>query len=60
MLTGRQVGFRKPASLCIGMAVGTLVGGFLFNILRTDSGLADISITLHDLFAAFMGLTGHT
>ena len=54
MVTGKQQGFRKLARLGIDIA-GALIGYFLFKILRIDSGLADISISLHDLGASFVG-----
>ena len=54
VVTGKKKGFGKLANLGIGMA-GALIGGFLFNILKIDLGLANISISLHDLVAAFVG-----
>lgn len=54
VVTGKKKGFGKLANLGIGMA-GALIGGFLFNILKIDLGLANISISLQDLVAAFVG-----
>ena len=54
VVKGKKEGFGKLANLGIGMA-GALIGGFLFNILKIDLGLANISISLHDLVAAFVG-----
>ncbi|MHC5103145.1 MAG: GlsB/YeaQ/YmgE family stress response membrane protein, partial [Planctomycetota bacterium] len=35
--------------------VGALIGGFLFDVLRIDFGLANITISLQDIVAAFVG-----
>ena len=47
-------GFGRYANLGVGL-VGALIGGFLFDLLRIDFGLANISISLQDVVAAFMG-----
>ena len=58
-LTGLAVkrnkkGFGWYINLGIGMA-GALIGGFLFEILKIDLGLANISVSLQDVVAAFVG-----
>lgn len=47
-------GFGRYANLGIGLA-GALIGGFLFDVLRIDLGLANISISMQDVVAAFVG-----
>jgi len=47
-------GFGLSANLGIGL-VGALVGGFLFRLLRLDLGLGNISVSLEDIVAAFVG-----
>lgn len=47
-------GFGRFANLGIGLA-GAVVGGFLFWLLGIDLGLGDISVSLEDIVAAFVG-----
>lgn len=47
-------GFGWLINVGIGM-VGALIGGFLFDVLRIDFGLANITISLQDIVAAFVG-----
>ena len=47
-------GFGWLINAGIGM-VGALIGGFLFDVLRIDFGLANITISLQDVVAAFVG-----
>lgn len=47
-------GFGPFTNLGIGL-VGALVGGFLFWLLGIDLGLGDISVSLEDVVAAFVG-----
>jgi uncharacterized membrane protein YeaQ/YmgE (transglycosylase-associated protein family) len=58
-LTGLAVkrskkGFGWYINLGIGMA-GALIGGFLFDLLNIDLGLANISVSVQDIVAAFVG-----
>lgn len=50
----RREGFGRFANLGIGLA-GALIGGVLFDLLGIDLGLASISVSLQDVFAAFIG-----
>ncbi len=50
----RKEGFGRWGNLGVGL-VGALIGGFLFDVLDIDLGLADISISLGDVVAAFVG-----
>lgn len=62
VVTRKKEGFGKYSNLGIGMA-GALIGGFLFDVLKIDLGLANISISLQDPVAAFVGspsVPGHT
>ena len=54
VVTRKKEGFGKLANLGTGM-VGALLGGFLFQVLKIDLGLANISISLQDLVSAFVG-----
>ena len=55
MLVKRQRGgFGRLGNLGVGL-VGALIGGLLFNLLRIDLGLAEVSISLEDLVAALVG-----
>ena len=54
VVTKRKEGFGREANLGIGLA-GALIGGFLFDVLRLDLGLANISVSLQDVVAAFVG-----
>jgi uncharacterized membrane protein YeaQ/YmgE (transglycosylase-associated protein family) len=47
-------GFGPFTNLGIGL-VGAVVGGFLFRLLGIDLGLGDISVSLEDIVAAFVG-----
>ncbi len=47
-------GFGPFTNLGIGL-VGAVVGGFLFWLLGIDLGLGDISVSLEDVVAAFVG-----
>lgn len=51
VVTRKKEGFGKFANLGIGLA-GALIGGFLFDILKIDLGLANISVSLQDLLSA--------
>lgn len=50
----RKEGFGRYANLGIGLA-GALIGGSLFDLLRIDLGLANISVSVQDIVAAFVG-----
>ena len=50
----KKEGFGRYMNLGIGMA-GALIGGFLFEMLNIDLGLANISVSLQDVVAAFVG-----
>lgn len=50
----KKEGFGWYVNLGIGLA-GALIGGFLFDILKIDLGLANISVSLQDIVAAFVG-----
>ena len=54
VVTRKKDGFGRFANLGVGLA-GALIGGFLFDILKIDLGLANISISLQDLVSAFVG-----
>ena len=54
VVTRTKEGFGRFANLGVGLA-GALIGGFLFDILKIDLGLANISISLQDLVSAFVG-----
>lgn len=47
-------GFGHFTNLGIGL-VGAVVGGFLFWLLGIDLGLGNISVSLEDIVAAFVG-----
>lgn len=47
-------GFGRFTNLGIGL-VGALIGGFLFDLMRIDLGLANIAVSLQDVVAAFVG-----
>jgi uncharacterized membrane protein YeaQ/YmgE (transglycosylase-associated protein family) len=47
-------GFGRFTNLGIGL-VGAVVGGFLFWLVGIDLGLGDISVSLEDIVAAFVG-----
>ena len=50
----KREGFGRLVNLGIGMA-GALIGGFLFDFLKIDLGMANISVSLQDIVAAFLG-----
>ena len=50
----RKEGFGKFTNLGVGLA-GALIGGFIFDLLRIDLGLANISISVEDIVSAFIG-----
>jgi uncharacterized membrane protein YeaQ/YmgE (transglycosylase-associated protein family) len=54
VVTRKKEGFGRWVNLGVGLA-GALIGGFLFDVLGVDLGLADISISLGDVVAAFVG-----
>jgi uncharacterized membrane protein YeaQ/YmgE (transglycosylase-associated protein family) len=47
-------GFGRRGNLIIGL-FGALIGGALFELLGIDLGLGDVSVSLEDLVAAFVG-----
>jgi uncharacterized membrane protein YeaQ/YmgE (transglycosylase-associated protein family) len=47
-------GFGRYVNLGIGL-IGALIGGFLFDLLRIDFGLANVAISLKDIVSAFVG-----
>lgn len=50
----KKGGFGRYGNLGIGL-VGALVGGFLFDLLSIDLGLENVTISLQDIVAAFVG-----
>ena len=50
----KKEGFGRQANLGIGLA-GALIGGFIFDLLGLDLGLANIAVSLQDVVAAFVG-----
>lgn len=50
----RKEGFGSWINLGLGLA-GAFIGGFLFDVLGIDLGLMDITISLGDVVAAFVG-----
>ena len=50
----KKGGFGRYGNLGIGL-VGALIGGFLFNLLRIDLGLQNVTISLQDIVSAFVG-----
>ncbi len=54
VVTKKKEGFGRGANLGIGLA-GALIGGFLFDLLGLDLGLSNISVSLRDVVAAFVG-----
>lgn len=54
VLKRKKEGYGRFANLGIGL-VGAIIGGFLFDILGIDLGKANITITLRDIVAAFVG-----
>ena len=49
----KREGFGRLVNLGIGMT-GALIGGFLFDFLKIDLGMANISVSLQDIVAAFV------
>ena len=54
VVTRKKEGFGRYANIGVGLA-GALIGGFLFDLLRIDLGLANITISVADIVAAFVG-----
>ena len=54
VVKGKKKGFGRITNLGIGLA-GAVIGGFLFDRLKVDFGLAGISISLQDVVSAFVG-----
>ncbi|MGW8265350.1 MAG: GlsB/YeaQ/YmgE family stress response membrane protein [Longimicrobiales bacterium] len=54
VITRKKKGFGRFSNLGVGLA-GALIGGLLFDLLKLDLGLADISISLQDIVSAFVG-----
>ena len=54
LVTRRREGYGGWTHLLIGM-VGAVVGGLLFGFLRIDFGLSQITVSMADLVAAFIG-----
>ena len=54
VVTRRKEGFGRYANLGIGL-IGALIGGFLFDILKIDLGLANVSVSVEDLVSALVG-----
>ena len=50
----KKEGFGRYVNLGIGL-VGALIGGFLFDLLRIDLGLQNVTISLQDIVSAFVG-----
>lgn len=50
----KKEGFGRSMNLGIGL-VGALIGGFIFDLLRIDLGLQNITISLQDIVSAFVG-----
>jgi uncharacterized membrane protein YeaQ/YmgE (transglycosylase-associated protein family) len=50
----KKEGFGRYVNLGIGL-VGALIGGFLFDLLRIDLGLQNVTISLQDIVSAFTG-----
>ncbi len=54
VVTRRRRGFGVLANIVIGM-VGAIIGGFLFELLNINLGLGQITLSVEDLVAAFVG-----
>jgi uncharacterized membrane protein YeaQ/YmgE (transglycosylase-associated protein family) len=54
VVTRTKEGFGRFVNLGIGL-VGALIGGFLFDLFSIDLGLANITISLADVLAGFIG-----
>ena len=55
VVTRKKEGFGRFANVGIGLA-GALIGGFLFDILRIDLGLANITVSLQCVVGALIFL----
>lgn len=47
-------GFGRRGNLAVGL-FGALIGGALFELFDVDLGLGNVSVSLEDLVAAFVG-----
>lgn len=55
LVKGSKRGFGPFGNIAVGL-IGAVIGGFLFSVLfDTDLGLGNITISLADLVAAFVG-----
>lgn len=54
ILTRTKRGYGKTGNLLVGLA-GAVIGGFIFNLLGIDLGLADIAVSVEDLVSALTG-----
>ncbi|HJN09631.1 MAG TPA: hypothetical protein QF564_13135 [Pirellulaceae bacterium] len=54
VVTRKKKGFGRYANLGIGLT-GAPIGGVLFDLLKVDLGLANVSISLQDIVSAFVG-----
>lgn len=54
VVTRKKEGFGRYANLGVGLA-GALIGGFIFDLLRIDLGLANFSVSFEDVLSAFVG-----
>ena len=50
----RKKGYGHFANLGLGL-IGAILGGVLFDALKIDFGLADITVGLQDIVSAFVG-----
>ena len=50
----RKKGYGHFANLGLGL-IGAILGGVLFDVLKIDFGLADITVGLQDIVSAFVG-----
>jgi uncharacterized membrane protein YeaQ/YmgE (transglycosylase-associated protein family) len=53
-VTRKKEGFGRYANLGVGL-VGALIGGFVFDLLKVDLGLANIAVSVEDVLSAFVG-----
>jgi uncharacterized membrane protein YeaQ/YmgE (transglycosylase-associated protein family) len=54
LVTRSKTGFGPWANIGIGL-MGALIGSALFSLFRIDLGLYDLTISVQDLLAAFVG-----
>lgn len=54
IVTRKKEGFGRYVNLGIGL-IGALIGGFIFDLLNIDIGLANVSVSFEDLLSAFIG-----